>query len=1014
MRDEALRYDVDQHAMIESNMGEVKAGDFVEIRRSGRTFCGVAMPMLDDDEYIKSGKMDLLAVVVATGEMELVKSTDVMLQFPAFVDIDTALAAAPLKRDHVVATRAAEVNIDAFPPEAYDDHANAIPKALTPEREPMDPTRFHARARICYKIRLLQRNTDTEIRRLYPSFRALLLQERIAEDLVINENKSYLATRPEHALLHDAQKLLHSGSITTVEAAALIYKHNKAVMHTNIGRGNRLKADTLFAVHVLLMSHPMQFIADTTSHRRSQLFSYRSANEQRNLLRVIGWVRDTVDQLNASDPAAMSSAQRDSREIIDGFCKRARHVISWAKSNGMVTVAIGENGFSSDGRATSVPIRVPSLDGEGQFSWTASDKDIISFLKVSLGNRREIQEDPTKSVTMAIIKLVGAHIHLDPVTHHKMLEAPLKVKNMEKIREKIDAQRMDPVPDTTTAVQDGGYDLQQALVYNFLVRIGALAPWENPHTLDMYLKDYNVTADPFGKCENEQVLPIPTDRGARADFGQTPVYVIDSESASELDDGVSVEATSTPDEYWVHVHIADPTALIQPGTLLAQMAEQRYTSIYFPEEHYSMLPTDVVMNKMSLKNDTNEGQRVLSFSAKVSITNGKILDFNVKPGLVHNVKVFSYNTVNDIFAKKDVSYSVDTESRQDLDIIAKIASKLQHRRSGSGAVFTEMPKFDLEVSPLPLPVVQEIAPDYPRFFSGSPCITLNIASFSDDFLSTGSFDGLPGGISAETMVSELMIMTGRVAASMGIEQDIALPFRVQDAPTEEQVRIIEQEKHPLTAALPITTLQENQIFLPSAVFSTTPSQHYALGIKPMSKSAAESDALYHGGYARVTSPLRRYSDMLSHWQIKSACHQQQSPFKHGSVKKMLPRFDRMEAWAKQIEKSTVKYWIWVRIAMLLQKKHTLESTNLPLSDHLDPQEQMLLGYLPAVIGASDLRMDQDSRETKIRCNILPLGGTHADVTWPPHEVVPQRGTRLQVKINQAIAANTKRTLSFTK
>ena len=1014
--DKSIKYNVDYREMVNSNMNEVRPGDFVEIRRSGRTFCGVAMPTMDDEEFSKTGKMDMIAVLVATGEMELVKSTDVMLHFPFLVDKELALAAAPLKRDHVLATRAAEVN-------ARNNEQANTQMALSPEREPVDETRFRIRAQICYKIRLLQRRTDAEIRRLYPSFRTMMLQARVAEDVVSSEYKNKMTTKDESQLLHEANELLRRGNITTIECATLVFKHNRGVRHYTNAQSYRMKAESIFAVHVLLMSHPMQFIADTLSHRRSQLFKYRSITEQKNLLRVIDWVQNALYVPSGHDVDDMLAVQTEAKEIIDGFCKRARHVITWASNEDVVTAAIGERNFDSQGEATRVQKQIPALNGHGTFEWTQTDKEIIAFLKVSLGNRREIQEDPTKSVTMSIIKLAGAHVHLDPITHGSMLDAPLKVKNMDLIRVKIDTQRAQPIEDTVTGVQDGGYDLQQALVYNFLVRIGALAPWENPNSLDMYLKDYDAAEMEYKHKHStkERLALIPEQEEQRHDFGDTPVYVIDSETASELDDGVSVVPTSNKDQYWVHVHIADPTAWIEPKSPLAMLAETRYTSIYFPEEHYSMIPTDLVMERMSLTlpRDAygNEGQRVLTFSARVCIADGKVLDFEIKPGLVHNVKILKYDMVNTLYLNQNHPQCTpapldDTASQQDLFTLARIASKLQRRRAAAGAVFTEMPKFDLSVSPIPLPMVRETTPTYPMFFSGAPEVMLDISSDSGEMLTTGTFDGLPGGISAETMVSELMILSGRVAASHGIERKVPLPFRIQESPTPTEMKIIESAKHPDTAALPITTLQQNQIFLPSAMFTPEPMQHYALGIKPMEKSAAGSDALYHGGYVRSTSPLRRYSDMLSHWQLKASLGLGKIPFRISKLTKTLPRFDRMESWAKQIEKSTVKYWTWVRVAQLLHKKDVLESEGKDLSIYLNVQDQMLLHHLPAVVGASDLRMDHDSLQTKIRCNVLPLGGASVDVIWPPHKIVPPRGTPLKVKIDSAIAANTKRTLLF--
>jgi hypothetical protein len=57
----------------------------------------------------------------------------------------------------------------------------------------------------------------------------------------------------------------------------------------------------------------------------------------------------------------------------------------------------------------------------------------------------------------------------------------------------------------------------------------------------------------------------------RRDFGDIPVYVIDSPTAHELDDGISIE--ETPDGVWVHAHIADPSHLIPPNHPLSILSQ---------------------------------------------------------------------------------------------------------------------------------------------------------------------------------------------------------------------------------------------------------------------------------------------------------------------------------------------------------------------------------------------------------------------------------------------------------
>jgi hypothetical protein len=56
----------------------------------------------------------------------------------------------------------------------------------------------------------------------------------------------------------------------------------------------------------------------------------------------------------------------------------------------------------------------------------------------------------------------------------------------------------------------------------------------------------------------------------------------------------------------------------------------------------------------------------------------------------------------------------------------------------------------------------------------------------------------------------------------------------------------------------LTMAFEKELTAPAAFYTLEPGLHWALGIP-------EGE-----GYCRVTSPLRRYSDMIAHWQIKHA------------------------------------------------------------------------------------------------------------------------------------------------
>ncbi len=61
-------------------------------------------------------------------------------------------------------------------------------------------------------------------------------------------------------------------------------------------------------------------------------------------------------------------------------------------------------------------------------------------------------------------------------------------------------------------------------------------------------------------------------------------------------------------------------------------------------------------------------------------------------------------------------------------------------------------------------------------------------------------------------------------------------------------------------------------------------------------------------YAQVTSPIRRYSDLLAHWQIKSFLRNEPLPFSAEMLTEILQAIDPAIWDANQVEKQSVRYW----------------------------------------------------------------------------------------------------------
>ncbi|KAF9091013.1 hypothetical protein BGX23_005561 [Mortierella sp. AD031] len=374
----------------------------------------------------------------------------------------------------------------------------------------------------------------------------------------------------------------------------------------------------------------------------------------------------------------------------------------------------------------------------------------------------------------------------------------------------------------------------------------------------------------------------------RHDFGHQPIYAIDDPSASELDDAFSIEpvpvTTLTPEaSTWVHVYVADPTSILPPHHEMARLAGDRIQTTYLPEGIWPMLPRVLTEETLSLKND-GRPKKVMTFSARLRDGDGEILEYKVRPGIVRKVVTLNYDDVDDVIAWDRVhggraegdrvrsstmtmpedralertyyrstkgSVSVDdTVLVQELNRLQTVAQRHTDARLRKGAFNFSLGRPMIELTPYPLPRVAEEGWPGPVDYSDKkalwqePQITVRLD---------------PGFASpSRLMVAEYMIMAGRVASMFAQENGLPTLFRNQSGPAEKYRELFEEtirtKTNPQTGMLSMVDMLPLRPYIAGAEISTSPLGHWSMGIQD--------------GYCKVTSPLRRYSDMLAHWQMK--------------------------------------------------------------------------------------------------------------------------------------------------
>ena len=128
----------------------------------------------------------------------------------------------------------------------------------------------------------------------------------------------------------------------------------------------------------------------------------------------------------------------------------------------------------------------------------------------------------------------------------------------------------------------------------------------------------------------------------RTDFRGMDVVTIDGETARDFDDAVWVDRAASGN-YLLHVHIADVSHYVRPGTPIDLEARLRGTSVYFPDRAIPMLPLELSTELCSLKPRLDR----LALSALLEIDHrGDVVSQEFVPAVIRSVERMTYTNVH--------------------------------------------------------------------------------------------------------------------------------------------------------------------------------------------------------------------------------------------------------------------------------------------------------------------------------------------------------------------------------
>lgn len=495
--------------------------------------------------------------------------------------------------------------------------------------------------------------------------------------------------------------------------------------------------------------------------------------------------------------------------------------------------------------------------------------------------------------------------------------------------------------------------LDESVAWTLMQELGIFQSWEVPSRYKVRFPGTVIVEG--GGLARAKLPHIEESRrpdvaeGHRVEMLGSTVFCIDGPETIMIDDGVSLERTANDDEFWVHVHVADPASGVDPRSKLRDYMELIPENIYLPGHFQAMLSqpsggapadeTQDLVDEYSLRN----GSLALTFSTKMNRA-GDILDYHIKPSRLDKVVYLDPADVS--------SFCGETRRQPKIPCEMSVGTQPQQRQNKLNRPMTAAAA--LEVSHKDDLLVlfqlgaarreQRLAKGAWPYFFQRPSVQVQFHDVPEDAAKVASatlqppdpYIKISNRPQAESsLVTNAMVLAGEVAARWLADRGIPAPFR-QDSKSsenyEEAYRYATKHIYPgLAKGIEATTQQVNQLAVLTGGYrlETKPGPSFIMGLDM---------------YVKVTSPLRRFSDMLAHWQIHAAlAHERETghqlelsrlpndesmavvPFSEAELENTLSLLQMREKMARRVSGSD-REWILMALVRAWQFEKTAPSS----------------------------------------------------------------------------------------
>ena len=327
----------------------------------------------------------------------------------------------------------------------------------------------------------------------------------------------------------------------------------------------------------------------------------------------------------------------------------------------------------------------------------------------------------------------------------------------------------------------------------------------------------------------------------RVDLRDLPFVTIDPAAARDHDDAVCVELRPGG-EARLRVAIADVSHYVRPGSSLDREGLRRGNSVYFPDRAIPMLPARLSSLVCSLL----PGADRLALVAELDVDGGGRVGHRAfYPAVIRSRSRLAYDEAAlAMQGEAGARAALGSEVAQQLDAVARVTAALSRRRFANGSLDFDLPTAEILLSPEGMPIDVALAPRTPAhraieeamlaanrevaellFAAGAPAIYRNHEP--------------PAREDAEALarlLARLGLLEGSATAELTPRRLARALARIEGRPEETLVHR--------------TVLRRMR----QARYGAHSRGHFALGFRH---------------YVHFTSPIRRYSDLVTHRLLKA-------------------------------------------------------------------------------------------------------------------------------------------------